>query len=55
MFKNNPKQLFTFAPFVLSIVYAQKQTERSHLKCIFYPVVRKSNYQQHRYVQSPTK
>lgn len=27
MFKNNPKQLLTFAPFMLSGVSAQKQTE----------------------------
>lgn len=27
MFKNNPKKLFTLAPFVLPVVYAQKQTE----------------------------
>lgn len=27
MFKNNPKQLLTFVPFVLSVVCAQKQTE----------------------------
>lgn len=55
MFKNNPKQLLSLAPFVLSLVYAQRKTERSHLKCIFYSVVRKSNYQQDRYVPSPTK
>lgn len=36
MFKNNPKQSFALAPFVLSVVGAQKQTERSRLKCIFY-------------------
>lgn len=27
MFRNNPKQLFTLAPFVLPVVYAQKQVE----------------------------